>query len=159
MLGRPIPRENDDTPLLCGVRHFMFQLSEDEWKILRSQITISKQSHGGRRYTPYVFTEQGVAMLSTVLNSETAIEINVNIMRAFVKLRHFTLSQPGTNEQITELRRLLMLHIENTDNKFSEHDEAINQIILALNNLIEKPPKTKTIGFTAGEKKPKYHTK
>ena len=98
---------------------FMFQLKEDEWEILRSQIAISKQRHGGRRYTPYVFTEQGVAMLSTVLNSEIAIEINIQIMRAFVKLRHYTISQSDTNEQIAELRKLLMLHIESNDNKFT----------------------------------------
>ena len=110
---------------------------------MRSQIAISRQSHSGRRYAPNVFTEQGVAMLSTVLNSEIAIEINIQIMRAFVQIRHFTLSQPKTNVQITELRKLLMLHIENTDKKFSEHDEAIRQIIIALNNLIEKPPTNK----------------
>ena len=135
---------------------FMFQLSNEEWESLRSQIATSKQGRGGRRYMPYVFTEQGVAMLSTVLNSEIAIEINIQIMRAFVKLRHHTLSQPGSNEQIAELRKLLMLHIESNDNKFAEHDEAISQIIRALNNLIGQPPKTKKIGFGVNEKSPEY---
>ncbi|MCL2008657.1 MAG: ORF6N domain-containing protein [Treponema sp.] len=137
---------------------FMFQLKENEWDNLRSQFAISKGRHGGRRYMPYVFTEQGVAMLSTVLNSSKAIEINIEIMRVFIKLRHYTLSLPGTNTQIAELRKLLMLHIDNTDKKFTEHDEAINQIIRALNNLIEQPPKSKKIGFNAKEKKPKYLT-
>jgi hypothetical protein len=68
-------------------------------------------------------------------------------MLAFVKLRHYVLSQ-SKDEQIAELRKLLMLHIKNTDSKFSKHDEIIKQIILALNNLIEKPPKTKKIGFS-----------
>ena len=68
-------------------------------------------------------------------------------MGYFVKLRHYVLSQGSTNEQITELRKLLMLHIDNCDYKFSEHDEAIQQIIHALNNLIEKPKETKRIGF------------
>ena len=137
---------------------FMFQLTEDEWISLRSQIATSNPGRGGRRYTPYVCTEQGVAMLSTVLNSEIAIEINIQIMRAFVKLRHHTLSQLGTNEKITELRRMLMLHIENTDNRLTDHDKAIGQIIQALNNLIEQPPKTKKIGFGVNEKAPEYST-
>ena len=125
----------------------MFQLTEDECGILRSQFAISKQSHGGRRYTPYVFTEQGVSMLSSVLNSDLAIEININIMRAFVQLRHYAIAQTDTTEQIAELRKLLMLHIENNDIKFSEHDEAILQIVNALNSLLEKPKETKKIGF------------
>ena len=131
---------------------FMFQLKEGEWKILRSQIAISKQNHGGRRYTPNVFTEQGVAMLSTVLNSEIAIEINIQIMRAFIKIRHYTLSQPDTNTQIAELRKLLMLYIE-------KNDKRVNEIVTALNNLIEQPPKTKKIGFNVNEKTPKYLSK
>jgi len=126
---------------------FMFQLTNEEWTNLRSQIVISSYNHGGRRYYPFVFTEQGVAMLSGIINSERAIEVNINIMRAFVKMRRFIISQTNTNEQINELRKLLMLHIENNDIRFSEQDEAIRQIILALNNLIEKPKETKTIGF------------
>ena len=68
---------------------FMFQLTKVEAEGLRSQIAISKSGRGGRRSLPYVFTEQGVAMLSTVLNSERAIEVNITIMRAFVKLRRW----------------------------------------------------------------------
>ena len=127
---------------------FMFQLSEDEWKSLISHFAISN-NRGGRRFAPFVFTEQGVSMLSTVINSDRAIEVNISIMRAFVSLRHFVYSQIGTNDQISELRTLLMLHIENADHKLSEHDEAIKQIINALNNLIEKPKASKRIGFGA----------
>ena len=130
---------------------FMFQLTDEEWNSLRSQFVISKSSRGGRRYAPYAFTEQGVSMLSSVINSERAIEVNINIMRAFVKLRHYVLTKSDTNEQIAELRKLLMVYIENTDYKLSKHDKAIEEIIIALNNLIEKPPKTKTIGFKAGD--------
>jgi len=68
-------------------------------------------------------------------------------MRAFVKLRHYVLTKSDTNEQIAELRKLLMVYIENTDYKLSKHDKTIEQIITALNNLIEKPPKSKPIGF------------
>jgi phage regulator Rha-like protein len=121
---------------------FMFQLENDEWDSLRSHFVISKGNRGGRRYAPYAFTEQGVSMLSSVLNSERAIEVNINIMRAFVKLRHYALSNSDTNAQIAELRKLLMLYIE-------KNDKRVNDIILALNNLIEKPPKTRTIGFNA----------
>jgi len=108
----------------------------------------SKSNRGGRRYVPYAFTEQGVSMLSSVINSERAIDVNINIMRAFVKLRHYVLSQ-SKDAQIAELRKLLMVYMENTDYKLSKHDKAIEQIIIALNNLIAKPQKTKTIGFNA----------
>ena len=124
---------------------FMFQLTEDEWENLRSQFaTFGKDT---RKYKPFVFSEHGILMLSSVLNSDRAIEANIQIMRVFVKMRHYVLSQSGTNDQITELRKLLMLHIESNDYKFSKHDKAIKQIIYALNNLIEQPPKTKAIGF------------
>jgi hypothetical protein len=66
---------------------FMFQLTRDEAMVLRSQSATSKEGRGGRRYTPYVFTEQGVAMLSGVLRSKTAVAVNIAIMRAFVELR------------------------------------------------------------------------
>jgi len=127
--------------------NFMFQLTQNEWKFLRSHFVISKNTHGGRRYAPFAFTEQGISMLSSVLDSKRAIEVNINIMRAFVKLRHLVHTQIEKNERIEELRKLLMLHFENNDYKFSEHDKAISQIIDALNNLIEKPKKTKPIGF------------
>jgi len=86
-------------------------------------------------------------MLSSVLNSKKAVSVNIEIMVAFIKMRQFVHSQNNTNEQIIELRKLLMLHIENNDYKLSEHDEAIKQIVIALNNLIEKPKETRRIGF------------
>jgi len=117
---------------------FMFQLTDEEWENLRSQFaTFSKDT---RKYKPYAFTEHGILMLSSVLNSERAIDINIQIMKIFVRMRHYTLSQSATNEQIADLRKLLMLYIEKNDKRVSE-------IIIALNNLIEHPPKTKRIGF------------
>jgi phage regulator Rha-like protein len=128
---------------------FLFQLTDEEWKNLRSQIvTFNKDT---RKYKPYAFTEQGVSMLSSVINSERAIDVNINIIRAFVKLRHYVLTKSDTNEQIAELLKLLMVYMENTDYKLSKHDKTVEQIIIALNNLIEKPPKTKRIGFNAGD--------
>ncbi|MDR0456517.1 MAG: ORF6N domain-containing protein [Treponema sp.] len=121
---------------------FMFQLTKDEWENLIFQDGISSKQHGGRRFMPHAFTEQGVAMLASVLNSPKAVEVNINIMRAFVKLRQYVFSQSTTNEQIAELRKLLMLYIE-------KNDKRVNEIIIALNNLIDQPPKTKTIGFNA----------
>ena len=124
---------------------FMFQLTDEEWKgLLISQFAISKSNRGGRRSAPYVFTEQGIAMLSSVLNSERAIDVNINIMRAFVNLRHYAFSQTAANEQVAELRKLLMLYIE-------KNDKRVNEIIIALNNLIEQPKKTRTIGFSTGK--------
>jgi phage regulator Rha-like protein len=116
----------------------MFQLTDDEWTNLRSQFTTFNKDT--RKYKPYAFTEHGILMLSSVLNSDRAIEVNIQIMKIFVNMRHYTLSQSETNVQIAELRKLLMLYI-------GENDKRVNEIIIALNNLIEQPPKTNTIGF------------
>ncbi|MDR2717467.1 MAG: ORF6N domain-containing protein [Treponema sp.] len=118
---------------------FMFQLTQSELSNLRCQNGTS--SWGGSRYLPYAFTEQGIAMLSGLLNSEIAIKANIQIMRTFVQLRHYVLTKSDTNEQIAELRKLLMLYIE-------KNDKRVNDIIIALNNLIAQPkPTTKRIGF------------
>jgi ORF6N domain len=95
VLNRAVRRSLQRFPL-----NFMFELTAEETEILRCQIGTSSLSHGGRRYLPYVFTEQGVAMLSTVLNSERTVLVNIEIMRAFVKLRQMLasnaeLSPPG----------------------------------------------------------------
>ena len=133
---------------------FMFQLTEDEFNSLRCKIctlnTIPQKATANlrgkhRKYLPYVFTEHGILMLSSVLNSKKAIEVNIQIMRVFVKLRHYVFSKSDTNEQVAELRKLLMLYIE-------KNDKQVNEIIIVLNNLIEQPPKTKTIGFRMDKK-------
>jgi len=141
-LNRAVKRNIDRFP-----GFFMFQLTEDEFNSLRYQIGTSNDGKGGRRYLPHAFTEHGVLMLSSVLNSKKAISVNIEIMVTFIKMRQYVLSQSDTNEQIAELRKLLMLHTENNDYKFSEYDETIKQIIIALNNLIEQPQKNNTIGF------------
>lgn len=80
---------------------FMFELSREEFETLRSQFVTSKR--GGIRYMPFAFTEQGVAMLSSVLNSEKAIAINIAIMRTFVTLRQFALNYKELSQKITEI--------------------------------------------------------
>jgi hypothetical protein len=84
------------------------------------------------------------------LNSEIATKINIAVVKAFIEMRRYALSKSDTNKQIAEFRKLLMLHIENTDYKLSKQDKTIEKIIIALNNLIDRPQKTKQIGFTAG---------
>jgi hypothetical protein len=135
VLNRSVKRNSERFP---GI--FMFQLTEGEYSSLRCQIGTSNEGKGGRRYLPYVFSEHGVLMLSSVLNSKKAISVNIEIMITFIKMRHYVLSKSDTNEQIAELRKLLMLYIE-------KNDKRINEIIIALNNLIVQPPKTKPIGF------------
>ena len=131
-------------------RDFMFKLTQREWNILRSQIATANENIAKVRSLPYVFTEHGVLMLSNVLNSTKAINMSIQIIRVFDKLRKFAMEQTSKDIRIEELHNLLMLHIKNNDYKFSEHDKAIRQIVHALNNLIEHPPKTKAIGFRTG---------
>ena len=133
---------------------FLFQLTDEEWDDLKHHFGTSnlRRQNGTAktiekiRYNPYAFSEQGIAMLSGLLNSDIAINVNIQIMRAFVQLRHYVLSQSDTNEQIAELQKLLMLYIE-------KNDKRVNDIILVLNNLIEKPKETKIIGFRAGKER------
>ena len=97
---------------------FMFQLSEDEFQILRSQIVTSSEGdkHGGRRYLPYVFTEQGIAMLSTVLKSNVAVEVSIRIMETFVEMRKFLVTNQGL---FSRLDRVELKQVE-TDKKLEE---------------------------------------
>jgi phage regulator Rha-like protein len=90
-------------------------------------------------------------MLSNVLNSTKAVKMSIQIIRIFDKLRKYAMKQTSKDARIAELHKLLMLHIENSNHKFSGYDKTINQIIQALNNLIAQPPKTRRIGFNAGD--------
>jgi len=127
---------------------FMFRLTKNEFaKVVTNCDHLQNLKY--RPTLPYAFTEQGVAMLAAVLNSQKAINVNVQIMRAFIQLRNYVFNNNTLYEQIGDLRKLLMLHIENNDYKFSEYDKTIRQIVQALNNLVEQPRKTKRIGFTA----------
>jgi len=97
---------------------FMFQLTEDEYRDLRSQIATSNDGikHGGRRYMPYVFTEQGIAMLSSVLRSNIAVEVSIRIMDSFVEMRRFLVSN---QELFSRLDRVELKQIE-TDKKLEQ---------------------------------------
>ena len=118
---------------------FMFQLTKGEYEILRFQIETSEpkqnplrfqsetSNRGGTRYLPFVFTEQGVAMLSGVINSKKAIEMNINIMRAFADIRRIILQQLSQNEKLKEI----------TD-RLSEHDVQLSQIYDAMENLLDE---------------------
>ena len=119
---------------------FMFHLTNQEVAILRSQIVIS--SWGGRRYTPFVFTEQGVAMLSSVLNSAQAIRVNIEIMRAFVRLREMIATDKELSRKLDELER-----------KVATHDQAIAGLITAIRELAAPtPPNPKRrIGFVTDQ--------
>ncbi len=119
---------------------FMFQLSDEEAENLRSQFATSSSRHGGRRYLPYVFTEQGVAMLSSVLNSEKAVQVNIAIMRTFVKLRQMLASN-------AELARKLNAFEKKYDSQFKMVFDAIRQLMTP-----SEKPKRK-IGFKREEEK------
>lgn len=113
---------------------FMFQLTAEEAEILRCQIGTSKKGRGGRRYLPYVFTEQGVAMLSSVLNSELAILVNIEIMRAFVKLRQMLASNVELSRRLDELE--------------SKYDKQFRGVFDAIRQLMAPPTSgRKRIGF------------
>ena len=105
---------------------FMWQLTRNEAKRLRSQFVTSK-GRGGRRYLPYVFTEQGVAMLSSVLNSDRAIEVNVQIMKTFMKLREFLLTHRDLEKKIENLEQ--------------QYDKKFAVVFNAIKVLLEKAKK------------------
>ncbi len=124
---------------------FMFQLTSDEAAALRSQIAISNVGRGGRRYAPYVFTEQGVAMLSGVLRSKTAIAVNIAIMRAFVELRRIAASYTAIERRLEDFER-------ETKATIGQHDQQLDEIFQALRQLISPPPRPKRpVGFRLPE--------
>ena len=113
---------------------FMFQLNNQDVVRLRSQFVTSKSGRGGRRYLPHVFTEQGVAMLSTVLKSERAIKVNIAIMRAFVKLRQMLTSNAQLARKLKTLEK--------------KYDEQFSIVFEAIYKLMDPPEKKKKkIGF------------
>jgi ORF6N domain len=114
---------------------FMFQLTVEEDQSLRSQIVTSKVGRGGRRYRPYVFTEQGIAMLSSVLNSERAVQVNIAIMRAFVRLREMIESNKELAAKLDQLEK--------------KYDAQFGVVFQAIRKLMNPSPKSQTrrIGF------------
>jgi hypothetical protein len=118
---------------------FAYQLTRQEFASLISQIAISKQGRGGRRKPPWVFTEQGVAMLSSVLKSPTAVRVNIEIMRAFVRMRRLMATPGELVEQLTKLKETVQLH-----------DGQIRAIAQVLQQMMEKPAAPqRRIGFHA----------
>ena len=116
---------------------FIFELSTEEWVILRTQFATS--SWGGQRYNPYAFTEQGVAMLSSVLNSEIAIDINIAIVRAFVMIRQFALTYQELNEKLIALEK-------KHNQKFTDIDQVLNYLIKKDQQVIQQTAR-KQIGY------------
>lgn len=121
---------------------FMFQLSMDEWIHLKSHFATS--SWGGNRKLPYAFTEQGVAMLSSVLNSETAIQVNIQIIRVFTKMKQLLLEN-----------KELFSKIEKVEKQLTDHDKDLQNIFAILKKLISLPESAKRnpIGFPYPKKK------
>ncbi len=121
---------------------FMFKLTKSEYKNLMSQFVTSNNGHGGRRYMPYAFTEQGVAMLSGVLNSDIAINVNINIMRAFVQIRRLGMT-------VVDLKRKI-------DTMEKKYDSQFRVVFKAIQQLLDPPPvkkKKQKMGFGPIKKK------
>lgn len=125
---------------------FLFQLKTEETESLRSQSVISSApGRGGRRYSPYAFTEQGVAMLSSVLHSKQAVQVNIEIMRAFVRLRG-----------LVTANRELAAKFEQLERKISAHDQSIAGILSAIRQLMAPPQiERRPIGFVTPESRGK----
>lgn len=108
---------------------FMFQLTKDEYDSLIFQIGISNSKRGGRRFMPYVFTEQGVAMLSSVLQSEQAISINIQIMRTFVQMKQFALENKDLTKRFQELEQYFINYCKDNEKDKQQIYEAIDLLM------------------------------
>jgi len=137
-LNKAVKRNLDRFP-----RDFMFQLTKAEAEALRFQIGMSKVAgRGGRRYLPYMFTEQGVAMLSSVLKSKRAVQVNIAIMRAFVRLREILATHKDLAREMEDLKR-----------KQQSQGAQIEAILDAIEQLVEAPePEHRPIGFVTRHK-------
>jgi len=131
-LNQQVKRNKDRFPM-----DFMFQLTAKEDEALRSQIVISKKGRGGRRYTPYAFSEHGAIMAATVLSSKRAIEMSVFVVRAFVRMR-----------EMLAKNRQLAAKINQLDRRLETHDTTIQDIIEAIKELmVPEGPSKRKIGF------------
>ena len=153
VLNQAVKRNIDRFP-----PEFMFRLTQAEYKNLRSQFVTSKDEYenlksqfvtsswGGRRKLPFAFTEHGIIMLSSVLNSKIATKINIAVVKAFIEMKRY-IANP-IRKKLDELEKILMLHIDDTNHNLADQAAIINEIITKLNNLIKTPPKPKRkIGF------------
>lgn len=116
---------------------FMFQLTKKEWQTLRSQFVTSNDSRGGRRYAPFAFTEHGVLMLSSVLNSDRAIRVNIQIMRIYARLKEAILANKD-----------ILIKLEQLERKLTKYDTSFKLVFDYLRELMNpKYPPMRTIGF------------
>jgi hypothetical protein len=125
---------------------FAFELTNEEWAALRSQIATSnvRPGRGGRRYQPYAFTEHGAVMAASVLNSDRAVEVSVFVVRAFVRMSRMLASHRQLALKLTELEA-----------RVSAHDRSIQSLLAAIRSLITPPePKKQRIGFVTDDAKP-----
>ena len=158
VLNQAVKRNADRFP-----SDFMFQLSVEETEMISQRVTsprgqtvsdssrivMSPGKHRGIRYRPYAFTQQGVAMLSSVLNSERAVKVNIAIMRAFVKLR-----------QTLETNRELAQKFSELEQRVGKHDEEIDAVLEAIRQLMAPPDgPRREIGFHVREKAPRYRAR
>ena len=126
---------------------FMFQMTPQELEDWMSQIVTSNKEKMGIRKMPYVFTEMGVAMLSSVLKSETAVEVNIQIIRIFSRIREVLLTHNDVLLKLAQLERTIL----NQDEKVNKHEEEIQMIFNALKQLLNQPHEPrKKIGFKIG---------
>ena len=124
-------------------KHYMFQLTNEEYESLRSQFATSNKTRGGRRYMPFVFTEQGVAMLSSVLKSEKAIQINIRIIDTFVQMRQWALDNKELTKRVADIEKYLI-------NYAKDNDKEIEKIYEAIDLLMDRT-KPRKIGFDTKE--------
>jgi predicted nucleic-acid-binding protein len=117
ILNQAVKRNSDRFP-----PDFMFQLTNSETEILRSQF-VTSSSYGGRRYLPYVFTEHGALMLASILNSDIAVEASIQVVRSFVRLREFVISHAELSKKLSELERKY-------DSQFKDVFKAIEQLMV-----------------------------
>jgi ORF6N domain len=145
-LNEQVKRNEDRFP-----DDFMFQLTEKEWDNLMSQI-VTSSVHGGRRKLPYAFTQEGVAMLSSVLNSDRAIQVNIEIMRIFVRFRRLLANQEELASKLKELETHFEGRLAKQDNNLRMLFEAIRRVSDEIHQ--PSPPATKKkrqIGFHTEE--------
>jgi hypothetical protein len=132
-INRAVKRNLDRFP-----DDFMFQLTSEETEALRCQSGTSNEGRGGRRYLPYAFTQEGVAMLSSVLSSPRAVQVNIAIMRAFIRLRQMALSVDELSRKVADLER-----------GYRQHGQQFDVVFKAIRQLMAPPsePPRRRIGF------------
>ena len=119
---------------------FAFRLTKSEWNRLIFQIGISKSGRGGRRKLPIVFTEHGVAMAANLLKSDMAIQISIEIVRTFIRMREFLTTQKEMGKELSELKSFLLKHSNKTDREF-------RRVWQTIEKLTDKPKNQRQIGF------------